>query len=86
MEFSVRVVDEDDNPREDVEVTVFDHRHFWSTSSLTETTDSDGVAHFDCDWQFGAWDGSVKIFAGNQDGEEYTVNDGYQFTVQYPYD
>ena len=69
-----------------MEVIVFDNRHFWDTGSLSETTDDDGVASFDCDWQFGEWDGSVKIYVGDQEGVDYTVNDGYSFTFSYEFD
>lgn len=90
MEFSVRVVsiddDGDETPVSGEEVKVFDNRHFWSLAWLEATTDDDGVAYFDCDWQVGEWDGNVLIYVGNNEGVEYTVNDGYQFTIPYEYD
>ena len=90
MEFTVHVVhcqfDDEEKPRPDTQVTVFDNRQFWSTGHLSETTDDNGIASFDCDWQTGEWDGSVKIFVGNQEGEEFTVNDGDSFTIRYDYD
>ncbi len=90
MEFSVRVVwydtDDEPRPREDVTVMVFDNRHFWNTGSLEETTDEDGVASFDCDWQVGAWDGNVKIFVGDQEGVDYDINDGYEITIRHDFD
>ena len=90
MDFSVRVVyhyDDEELPRTNETVRVFNNKHVYSTGSMEETTDDDGVAYFrDCGWQFGAWDVPVKIYVGSSEGAEYDINEGYQITICYEYD
>lgn len=76
MTFSVRVVDEDGDPREGIEV----HASFGIMhGGLVEHTDSDGWANFEPSGEYV----TVKLFVDGESYGEHPLEDGdtFSFTV-----
>lgn len=84
--FSVRVLyfrQDKARPRTGEQVTVFRSREHANGGSLSGTTDHQGVAHFECDWQVGGWDVPITVLVAGMKGAEFLINEGDQVTVVY---